>query len=200
MAFRRRKTFRKKRAFRKKFLKKRSSRKGQTAARMFKLRVTATLSSDVGGDISGILSDNPSGANDWVSCGNLFDSYRVCAMKIKYIPSFPNDTNAVAGYAPLYVVYDADHQAQPLASVNDAVQYENLKVMNMYRPWSYYVRIPKFNSISGASAVTIQSGGYIDIGAVTAVSCIAYYGTGFKASLDYGTLVYTFYLKFKNRR
>ena len=165
--------------------------------RFFKLRVATNFTSSALGTLDTVVDNNPSGFQDWSSISNLFDSYRVCAIKIKYIPSLPNDTSAVTGFYPLYAVNDHD-DITPLASVNQAIQYENMKVHNLYMPWQHYFKIPVRTQTSTAG--TIEKGGYQDIASVSGSAGIKLWVTGLDTSTQYGTMIVTHYIAAKNRR
>lgn len=162
-----------------------------------KLRVAATVASNAGGVITFAYSNNPSSYQDWSSVGNLYDEYKATGIKFQYIPYLPNDTSTVTGFLPLYSVYDPNSTSTPLTSINDAIQYENMKVYNMYRPWKRYV---KLRTPVANAATVVNSGGYMPTASGTATSCVAFYGEGFDISTSYGSIIVTIYLKLRNRK
>lgn len=171
---------------------------GDKGRRFFKIRLELAVSTNAGGIMTLAATNNPSGASDWSSISALFDAYKVAAMKIKYIPSLPNDTSVTTGYAPFYMIADADSSTTPLASTTDAIQYENMQVKNMYRPWSFYYKFPKRTAV--ATGATVLQGGYQDIAAVGASGGLYGYGLGFDASTTYGQAIVTYYITVTNRR
>lgn len=171
---------------------------GQNGKRFFKLRRIVSVDSSAGGVLQVNATNDPSTFEDWTNVAALFDTYRVCAIKIKFIPSLPNDTSLSTGFFPLYVVGDSNSSSSPLTSDNVAIQYENMKVMNMYRPWKYYYYVPK--QTAGASGVIYQQGGYRDMLDTTATAAVYSYGTGFDASTNYGKAILTHYITAKNRK
>lgn len=185
--------------YRKKWSRRSNGASNKDGRTLVKLRVVTTVASDAGGQISAWLNDDVSGYQDWTSFAAVFDSYRVCALKLKFVPDLPNDTSTVTGYKPLYVVHDVDQSNIPTLSVNTAIQYENMKVFNMYRPWNYYRKFSKQSS-SGVASQVMMAGGYKDVAVTTASQCIQYIGTGFDLSTTYGTIISTAYVSFKNRR
>lgn len=170
-----------------------------------KLRAAMTVTTNVAGIIDRVFynsrPDNYDGdgnpLQDWSNYAGVYDSYRVCAIKVKYIPSFPNDTSTVTGFFPMYVVHDVD-DVTPIASANTAIQYENMKIKNMYRPWSVYYRIPKYTSM--ATAGTMVAPGYIDVAYPKDAGSVKLYCSGLDVSTDYGRFIATYYCAFKNRR
>jgi hypothetical protein len=165
----------------------------------FKIRYVNPVTSDSGGQIQAWLNDDVSGYQDWSSLAALFDSYRVYALKLQYVPDLPNDTSTVTGYKPLYVVHDVDSANVPSLTVNVAIQYENCKIYNMYRPWEHKVILAEQTS-SGVASQGMLPGGFKDIATTTASQCVTWTGTGFDVSTDYGTIVSTAYVMCKNRR
>jgi hypothetical protein len=85
---------------------------GFSGKRFFKLKYISTITSSLiqpPGDppppqISNFTiqhDDNPNNAIEWVSFANMFDYYRCCAMKIKFVPSVMADTSFQ--YQPGYI-------------------------------------------------------------------------------------------------
>lgn len=164
-----------------------------------KLRIRAY---DITSDASGIIDEyytgrNPSNSNDWNACVSLYDQYRVNGVKIKWFPYQPN--SVTVKYMPLYVVYDSDmSNGNPISSLATALDYGNVKVYNIYEPFSYFIK-PGRIVATGSTNVILQ-GGWIDTGAPTNIGCLGVYGEGFTASTIYGHFVITYYLELKNRR
>lgn len=197
--FRRRRKFKRRGYWKRK--QKRYTGKGQRGIRFFKLRRVQTISSDAGGVINVFANNGPqTGFQDWSNIVSLFDSYRVPALKVKYIPQLPNDASTLTGYHPVYVIGDVDANTPPIISVNEAIQYENCKVKNMYMPWKYYFKCPKLGGVGNIASVKTQAGGWIDVATPYGNAGIQMIGNGFDLSTDYGTLVWTIYLMAKDRR
>lgn len=196
---RRRKTFKRRGYWKRKQARYRG--KGSHGIRFFKIRKVQTLSSDTLGGIDFFMNNGPHNAfQDWTNIQNLFDVYRVAAMKVKYIPQLPNDASTLTGYHPLYVIGDVDANAAPVTTVNEAIQYENMKVKNMFSPWKYYFKCPKLGGVGSLAAVKTQAGGWIDVATPYGNCGIQGIGTGFDVSQQYGTLVWTLYLMARDRR
>jgi hypothetical protein len=133
-----------------------------------------------GTNTSGQMADlvqihNPSISPDWTALGGLFDLYRVNKCIARF---FPRTTQAslsnslAVSYAPLYVVYDPDSQNIP-TSVNQCIQYTNMKVYNLFREWSFTVVNPHVRNTAlsglGAASVTYDPvyGVLLDVGSAT---------------------------------
>lgn len=84
---------------------------------------------------------------NWGEFTNLFDEYKICAIKTKFIYSHNSSDAKNLGTASLpimYLVRDYD-DATPLTNYNDYSQYENLKVRRMDKPIGIYSK-PKCSS------------------------------------------------------
>lgn len=204
-------------SYRKKYYRKRFKKSGRRNVRaylkrkqkiglsLFKIRDTIAITSDAAGQIEYRMNlTNPTDtffsgatAGDWSNLVGLYDQYRVFAVKVKYIPTLPFDSSTVTGYYPLYGITDFDDTAA-LTSVAQTIEYENMKVKNMYKPWKLYQRVPKVTNL--ASNSTIVSPGWMDIANPQSTGAIKVYGTGFDGNTRYGTWIGTWYLGCKNRR
>lgn len=169
---------------------------GQTGVRMFKFKNRQAVSSDASGVISVYFNNNPTTYTEWAACAGLFDSYRMAALKITFIPDKIADTSTTTNYRPLYVFGDLDAGTMPVTNVDAALQYENCKFKNTFRPWTYYFKIPKATAATG----NIFQGGWLDAQAPPTTSGIGVFGDGFDLSDNYGVFVVTAYFMFKNRQ
>lgn len=195
MPFRRKKMFRRKRVVRKRRVKKGILTRNVTTI----LRATGAFTTDVGGVAKPQLLDDPTGFLDWGNFGTLYDLYRVNSIKINYYPNLPFDSSITTGYKPVYFVFDPDNVSSPLGAITDALEFANLRVFNLYRPWSIMAKVPTVTSIS-ASATNIKKGGWIDISQAKATCGIFGYASGLDTSETYGDLVLKINISFKGRR
>lgn len=193
--YRKKKGYGKKRAYRKKF--RSTVGMGGGGKRFFKLRTVIDLTSTAGGVIDQVVSNNPSGFGDWASVVALFDEYRFCAVKLKYIPTEPNDTFVTQAFYPFYIVPD-NNDVNTIGSVANALNVESCRVKNMFRPWKYYYKWQKASS-TGSSEVVIK-GGYRDVSATAGYQSVKMYGTGFGITKTLGQLIITGYIVARNRK
>ena len=96
----------------------------------------------------------------------MFDEYRCCAIKIKWIPSITAWNTNSSPYVPMFVFHDPNNVASPLATSSggdECLQYESCKVFNCQRTWTYYRKLQRNipNQSTWASQVNISSRGYI---------------------------------------
>lgn len=145
--------------------------------------------------------DNFDGASnsvtDWTSFANLYDQYRVHAIKVKWIPDVPNDESGTSVYKPIYVFTDYDSIG--LSPTNGvAIGYDNQRTFNLYRPWTYYKRIPK---LLNPGATNVSMLGYFDTLSTVSTGAVYLCQSGpLSISKTYGTCVVTYYLKGAMRR
>lgn len=171
---------------------------GPNAVRYFKLKSAAvTFTSNLLGVVSPVIDNNPNGYPEWSSVASLFDVYRVCAMKIKYFPFLPNDNSSSITYHPMYIVYDPDTTSS-LTDSNEAIQYDRLKSVNLYRPFSFYTRVPRVSN-TGTSTKVFQ-GGWLDCASPVSIGSIRCIAESLTHSTQYGRVLATVYLKAKLRQ
>lgn len=166
---------------------------GQDAIRFFKIKyyVSVAATSNI---LFSVFTTSPSTSDDWNSIVALFDSYRVCAMKIKFVPTCPNDPSSTK-YAPIYVYADVDENVTVAPSVPAMLEYENLKVKDATKPWQYYTKFPK---VTATGTANINLDGYLDTATPQATGSIVMYSTPL-SNIVYGYVIITWYVAVKNR-
>lgn len=200
------------------------SRKGNTS--VFKLKynlelTVANLKTGVYGSLTNPTQvvNGTGTVNDWASLPGLFDSYRVCAVKLSFIPysnvgvQDPANPNTALGYWPLYHAIDYNNQSAgntgTITIPSDLDEYENCKMYNMYRPLKRYMRVPKYTSnprndssfTSDDIPVTLQKGNYFDITRLPSYGAwyLKMQDTSAEDLTQGGKLRVTMYCAFKNR-
>jgi hypothetical protein len=119
--------------------------------------------------------DNLVSASDWTSFVAVFDYYRCCAMKIRFVPSVTADTTFQ--YTPGYIFHDANTPTfGATLTVVVATAYENCKIVNMQRPRKYYRKIYK-NLPGGTTTNSLSLRGYLPTAEPLATQCIVLFGT-----------------------
>jgi len=161
----------KKRIYKRKYKLRRPIGSGAMARRYFKLRYVARFTPVSATDVSyAVFNDRPdTGDSDWTSIASLFDEYRLCALKVKWIPRYTTAlTDAVTAntYSPMFVYHDVNTPNAPVSNdadeaAADSLNYENCKVKNFYRPWSYYRKMQRNIRIDTTrTSVTTSVRGY----------------------------------------
>lgn len=142
---------------------------------------------------------------EWDSCVQLYDYYRVCAVKIKSYPisntSEITDLTATSQYyAPVFVVHDVNSTTLATQTINidNFLQYGNCKVFNQYRPFKYYRKMWKTIQTAGA---TNDPKGYKPTSQPFASQCLAvlYSGHYTQSDMELCRIVVTFYVHLKSR-
>lgn len=172
---------------------------GYKAPHAFYLRQVLILSTNAGGVMANTISNNVATIPEFSDIQALFDSYKVTGVKLHYQPHLPNDTSVTTGYTPLYIVNDPDSPSALLGSVAQAIEYDSLKVRNLFRPWKVYYKYPKITQVPSGSAIVL-SNGWLDIDNPIGTSSVATYADGLDISTTYGELIITYYVKCKNRK
>lgn len=171
----------------------------------YKLRGVYTVTSDGAGNINNGFRitepDNFDGSStpltDWTGISSLYDEFRVCAIRMQWIPDVPNDTTATTLYRPLYVYTDFDQVGLSLTD-SAAIGYGNMQVKNMCMPWSYYIKIPKMAAYG--TSYNAQAG-YMDTANPPPTGAIYLSkATGLSNSKVYGTVVLTYYIQALERK
>lgn len=187
----------KKKTWKKKSSVKRSGKnkgKGQYGVRYMKLRQHVSVNANPAGMYEGDFSvRNPSTAQDWSSCAELFDEYQVSAYKIQFVPHVPAGNSSTKDYRPLYLIFDSNSTSSPVTNVNECLQYENLRVMNLFRPWKFYMKVPKITSSENMF-------GYQPTSSPSDAGRLVCYADNLDASGFYGDVIITHYIKFRARK
>lgn len=144
-------------------------------------------------------------AEDWTNYTGLYETFRIHAIKVQWIPTFninETPTATFPAYSPLYIAYNKEAGDQTkLDTVAEIIAYNNVKFKNIMRPFTYYVKCPKITSLLGAYPVF--TGGYIDIdGVAQCPGIIGYVSSNNIANVTtiIGTWLATWYVSFKTRK
>jgi len=183
---------------------------GFLGKRFFKIKQTGALAlGGTGGTVfyNGAWSDLPATTSnaDWIAIAQLFDEYRVCALKIKYIPSgIINTTSPAPIFTPVYVYHDVNSILTNITNIDLILAYESCKVKSLQRPWTYYRKMVRNIPVntSWTSQVNMSARGYIPTDSPTATQCIAIYCTSTSTlpAGTYGTMVCTTYIAARARK
>jgi len=112
-----------------------------------------TLTSGTGTGTGFLPTDMPT------QIGNLYDQYRMAAIKIQWHPSLPNGSIQGA-YLPGVIVYDRDGIEDNIQTQTFDQLLENISgttTFNMYRPWKRYIKFPKYKLNTRIPSIDLQS-------------------------------------------
>lgn len=133
----------------------------------------------------------------------MFDYYRVCAVKIKFIPSanvltFPAEA-AGPKFAPVYIIHDPNTVTATVTSSTVAIGYENMRVKNMWMPWSYYRKFVRNIRVAGTGSQTVR--GYQPTSNPQATQSVQmlFENLGTTTSGQIGTIIISLYIVCRNR-
>ena len=146
------------------------------------------------------IDDFPNDVTGWANYLNLFDWYRVCAMKITFVPS--NTAISNASYRPGYVFHDPNSITIDNMSENKAISYANCKIVNTQRKWSYYRKMHRTIAVGASTAAIRQDGkGYITTDTAVATQCMGMISNqALTAVTTLGRIIITYYIGFKGQR
>jgi hypothetical protein len=65
---------------------------GFSGKRFFKLKFTSLVTNNTSGNFTTQQDGNPFNPADWNNFAGLYDYYRLCSMKIRFVPSVSADT------------------------------------------------------------------------------------------------------------
>jgi len=119
--------------------------------RFFKIRDMVPITTVANQSYSSIVTDMPGTSNhpDWVDISTLFEAYRVCAMKLTWIPSIVANATLTQVFAPMYVFHERnDPTISTTPTPQQALQYESCKVFDMQKRWRYYRKMIRNTPIS----------------------------------------------------
>lgn len=175
--------------------------------KFFKLREYQTVSSTVGSETTIVIYDNPNTAVNWTDFTDLFDSFRVCAVKLRWIPNMnvsELSLTQTAFQSPVFIAYDKNSFISTVPSKEQLIQYENLKIKRVLGNWSVYYRmqrnIPLNTSLTTSYGVSTR--GYQPTNAPTASQTIMMripiMITGTTGSVQIAQVIATYYCCFKD--
>jgi len=196
----RRKTYRKKSAL----------KKGDEVYRKFKLIQALTASG--AGAIDKYYYLNSVGTTNFATYANLYEEYRVCAFKWKFLPGWTVDEEGsllTAKQVPLITLVDFNYSAATSFTQQAAIFHESAKFkpfLNQGLMQSRYVRIPKRPLITdGTPSTFTQESGWQATEAAGNTTGVFIVTTGtdvapFVASSEVGTVEITWYVKLRHAR
>lgn len=174
-----------------------------------KLRAVQNITVTSTNLLSYINLRNPENALDWTGMSTLYDYYRVHKVKIQYVPTQPLDTSSVLKYAPLYIVTDQDDTDSGNFTANTVLlQYGNVAIKNLYRPWTYIAKVSNIMSATKINAgtngpINILRSGHYDVNTRPDNGVCVWRAEGLTntgTDVTYGKITVTWYCSFKNRR
>lgn len=138
-----------------------------TAKKFFKLKRSFPVT---GLFVAGLeINDDPSSASDWTNVTGLFQEYRVCALKLKWIPyanaAVVESAAPTAGsiYTPITIVHSV-RAGVATPTFAEALAYNGSQTKNCYRPWKYYRKMMKCRPKSDDTAFDALQPGYLSTG------------------------------------
>lgn len=165
------------------------------------MKTTGTLTTDASGvidDVFNLHNTNHSinGGTAYTYSANylqLYDQYRVRAIKIELFPRAPSDETTTTVYRPIVLAYDRDSDSA-FTTFDGACSFGGSKVYNVNRKITYYRKLSKV-----APAEQVMPGGWMDCAAPTDYGAIKTFASDLSVSKLYFVYKVTIYCQFKNR-
>lgn len=141
----------------------------------------------------------------WTSYDTLFNSYRVKAIRIRYIPYLFQEPVATTAFRPLgLTVRPNENDASNLATLNDVVNEDHYKLYDLRKPFTLYRKVwtPGVMTDASDAAVHISKGGWMQpTDPPVKGTPVAYFvAEGLSNSKTYGKVIVTYFLQFKDRK
>lgn len=154
------------------------------------------------------ITDQPNVLTDWLQLQGLFDSYRVCALKFRWIPSYISNEleSSTWNNVPVYVYHDANSVISTTPSLSDVIQYQNLKIGSLCKRGKFYYKMRPNQPPSNDSAATaVSNRGYQSTSAPAATQTVVFFVPQFGPSdalttVNIATLITTWYIVAKDAR
>lgn len=97
------------------------------------------------------------GVGNYASISAMFSHVRVCGIKFKWFPTHNQSLIASAnGYFPLQVIHDRNLTAPASLSIDQVLQYDNVRTFNAFRPWKVYRRMANQLKFPGQASVSFR--------------------------------------------
>lgn len=159
--------------------------RNQTRTSVIVLRQFLTVGSTVGGVIADVISSSPASAANWADTNLVWGEYRCLAMSMQYLPS-NRYSKVTTTTLPCAVIKDR-RNATALASLADGADHEGCYIKSLEDPWSMTM---KMNGIEESI--------FLPVSGPTAFFWFKFYVSGLTPSTNYGYLLVTYRVQFRN--
>lgn len=189
---------------------------GYSAKRFFKLREVISITMPSATNSTFFITDKPSDATGWGRMPYIFDTYRVCAVKIMYVPyaqpPLANNTTIASSAisyqyrnTPIWIAHDYNSVISTGMTVDQMMAYSNVKLKQSNRVWRYYCKMRKNQPPSTAdNATSVSNRGYqstnTPVATQTIVGLIESPYTDTAQNLITARLFVTYYIVFKDQQ
>jgi hypothetical protein len=142
------------------------------------IHLTGTLSSSVGGVISAVITNNPSGSPDWSSLIPLWEEYRVLASELRWYPNYVNFNGLLTAFAqgPLAVASTRNPLLGLPSAIGSVLSFGDSRLVNSQIPWRMTVKMDNVNEA-----------GFTNTANVGSTWAYAVYASGLTGGTQYGT-------------
>lgn len=115
---------------------------------------------------AGIIKFQISDLTNWAYYQQLFDLYKITAVKVKLVPKWstsdvavPNSSGTAGGSLPmLYIAENRDPYVPAPASAADVLNDDQCKILRLTAPMNLYLKSPKPDITNGGGNIPMQFG------------------------------------------
>jgi hypothetical protein len=154
------------------------------------IHLTGTLSSSVGGVISQVITNNPSGSSDWSSLTPLWEEYRVIATELRYTPNYSNFNGLLTALAQGPFAYASTRN--PLlglpSSIGSVLSFGDSMLTNSQNSWSITTKMDNVNEA-----------GFTNTANVGSTWAFPVYASGLTGGTQYGTYDMLLRIQFRSQ-
>lgn len=148
-----------------------------------------TLNSTVSSVITQVYGADPSGSPDWSNFTNTWQEFRVLGMRVAYYPANRYNRGSTYTYPLASVIDRQAGYSAAITSWTSAANYGSFQMKSLDDPWYREVKATDIEEMNfqGVSGYSVQY--YVKL-----------YADNVSASVNYGLVLLSFRVQFKNRK
>jgi hypothetical protein len=144
----------------------------------------------VGGVISAVITNNPSGSPDWSNLTPLWEEYRVIASELRWQPNYQYFNGLVTALAQGPLAYASTRN--PLlglpSTIGSVLSYGDSELVNTQIPWKLVVKMDNVNEA-----------GFTNTANVGSTWAYPVYASGLTGGTQYGTYDMLLRIQFRSQ-
>ncbi len=151
--------------------------------------------------------DGANPVSGWDSYNALFDSYKVSAIKVKYIPYLYQDPSGTTLFTPLgFTCRSNQTDAGNITTLSDILDEDHYRLLDLRKNWKIYRKVRPIRSaeITAGTSAVIQSGGWLstadDKKPIIGSPLLMFAAQNLSSGKTYGKLIVSYYVRFKDRK
>lgn len=172
------------------------------ATRFFKIRTNVPLAAITQAQTTRIGDTISAVVGNYSALAAIFSHVKVCAIGLKWHPAHVSSDIATPNrYLPIYLAHDKNLSAPVSISVDDMLQYHNLRTFNVFRPFKYYRKMGHQLLLTNlATSSTTYRGFHSTQNPIPITQNILIHVPGFANASQLGQFIVTYYIAARNVR